>query len=213
MDTTPTYSAREQRLLTVVPAAMFLLVAFATLAVLAGTYAIQAFRPSTPSASAATATTRHIALDILPVKPGGPAENWPAYMPSTSMSVPANTIITVTIRNFDLGDAALAANSPLAKVQGTADGTASFNGSAYTGLDAAKVSHTFTIPQIGLNVPIPGDAPNANDTYLTVTFSFRTPKAGTYTFQCFAPCGTGDTGFNGPMASMAYMKGTLTVRG
>ena len=50
-----------------------------------------------------------------------------------------------------------------------------------------------------------------NDGYLTVTFSFRTGRAGTYTFECFAPCGTGN-GFNGPMASMAYMKGTLTVQ-
>jgi heme/copper-type cytochrome/quinol oxidase subunit 2 len=96
-------------------------------------------------------------------------------------------------------------------VQGTINGTASVDGQQYRALDAAKVAHTFTIPQLGLNVPIPGDAPN-NANYLTVTFSFRTGGSGTYTFQCFAPCGTGN-GFDGPMASMAYMKGTLTVQG
>jgi hypothetical protein len=163
-------------------------------------------------AQAATNPTTHVALDIMPVKPGGPAQNWPAYIASTSMTVPANTLITVTIRNFDLGDAALAADNPLRKVQGTIGGTASFDGKPYMALDPTKVAHTFTIPKLGINVPIPGDAPN-NDSYLTVTFSFRTGKAGTYVFQCFAPCGTGDIGFDGPMASMAFMKGTLTVQG
>ena len=168
-------------------------------------------RGISPVALAASATTRHVALDIMPAKPGGPAANWPAYIASTPLTVPANTVVTVTIRNFDLGDAALVSDSPLAKVQGTINGAASVDGQQYRALDAAKVAHTFTIPQLGLNVPIPGDAPN-NASYLTITFSFRTGSAGTYTFQCFAPCGT-DNGFGGPMASMAYMKGTLTVQG
>jgi hypothetical protein len=210
MDSQPRYTPGEKRLLTIIPVAMFLVVVFATLAILVATGAIQGTRSSGRVASAAGASTTHVALDILPVKPGGPSEDWPAYIASTPLTVPAHTIITVTIRNFDLGDAALADGSPLAKVQGTVGGTASFDGKSYTALDAAKVSHTFTIPQLGLNVPIPGDA--ANDaSYLTVTFSFRVDRAGSYTFECFAPCGTG-SGFDGPMASMAYMKGTLTVQ-
>jgi hypothetical protein len=203
-------TADEQRLLTILPIVTFVVVALATLAILAGPGALQGIRMSNRVAAAAAATTTHLALDILPAKPGGPAENWPAYLASTPLSVPAHTIITVTIRNFDLGDAALVDGSPLAKVQGTVGGAASFDGHPYTALDAPKVAHTFTIPQLGLNVPIPGDAPD-NASYLTVTFSFRTGRAGTYTFECFAPCGTGN-GFGGPMASMAYMKGILTVR-
>lgn len=160
---------------------------------------------------AAPATTRHVALDILPVKAGGPAEDWPAFVASTSLSVPANTVVTVTIRNFDLGDAALTPNSPLARVAGTVGGVASVDGVTYTALDPAKVAHTFTIPQLGINVPIPGDAPD-NASYLTVTFSFRTHGAGSYLFQCLAPCGTGN-GYYGPMQSMAYMRGTLTIAG
>lgn len=158
---------------------------------------------------AAPATTRHVAFDIMPVKAGGPAENWPAYVASTPLSVPANTVVTVTIRNFDLGDAALTPNSPLARVSGTVGGVATTDGTTFTALDPAKVSHTFTIPQLGINVPIPGDASDGAS-YLTVTFSFRTPGAGSYLFQCLAPCGTGN-GYYGPMQSMAYMRGTLTI--
>jgi hypothetical protein len=161
--------------------------------------------------SAASITTRRVALDIMPVKAGGPAQNWPAYVASTPLRVPANTVVTVTIRNFDLGDAALTPDSPLARVEGTVGGVAIADGKTYTALDPAKVAHTFTIPQLGLNVPIPGDAVN-NASYVAVTFSFRTHGAGSYIFQCLAPCGTG-TGFGGPMQSMAYMRGTLTVQG
>lgn len=210
MDTKRTTPANQNRMLTLVPAVMFIVVAFATVAILLGSAIMQNMRPAARPASAAPAITTHIALDIMPVKPGGPSENWPAFMASTPLTIPANQTITVTIRNFDLGDAALADNSPLAKVQGTIGGTASFNGTAYNALDVAKVAHTFTIPQLGLNVPIPGDAPDGAS-FLTVTFSFRVSHAGTYEFECLAPCGTGD-GFGGPMASMAFMKGTLTVR-
>ena len=208
METQPTPTASQKRLLTVGPAIAFVVAALAATAIMLGP---AMFPSSSHVASAASATTTHLAFDILPAKPGGPDENWPAYMASTATTVPDNHTITVTIRNFDLGDAALANDSPLAKVQGTVGETASFDGHPYSALDPAKVAHTFTVPQLGLNVPIPGDAPN-NATYLTVTFSFRTGSAGTYTFECLAPCGTG-TGFDGPMASMAYMKGTITVQG
>jgi hypothetical protein len=208
METSHRRNPDNKLALTVIEVAVFFLVAVAAVAILLS----QNVKPTTPrTVKAASATTTHVALDIMPVKPGGPVEDWPAYLASTPLSVPANSIVTVTIRNFDLGDAALADNSPLAKVQGTVGNSASFNGKQYSSLDAAKVSHTFTIPQLGINVPIPGDAPN-DASFLTVTFSIHTGKAGTYTFQCYAPCGTGTDGFGGPMTSMAYMKGTLTVQ-
>lgn len=208
METPRSRKADTKIVLTVVEVAVFVLVTVAAAAILLS----QNVKPTARAVKASAATTTHVALDIMPVKPGGPVEDWPAYLASTPLTVPANSIVTVTIRNFDLGDAALTANSPLAKVQGTVDNAVTFNGKTYSSLDPAKVSHTFTIPQLGLNVPIPGDAPD-NASYLTITFSFHTGKAGTYTFQCYAPCGTGTDGFGGPMGSMAYMKGTLTVQG
>ena len=65
------------------------------------------------------AAPRHVSrsMDILLNKPGGP-EDWPAYAP-TNLSVPANSLVTLTIRNFDLGDPPLPATSPYAIVQGT----------------------------------------------------------------------------------------------
>jgi hypothetical protein len=163
------------------------------------------------AAKAPIATTTHLTFDILPVKPGGPAKSWPAYIATSLTTLPANSVVTVTIRNFDLGDDSLPAGSPMLRVQGTTDGAATMDGKAYTSLDAQHVAHTFTVPQLDLNVPISGDAVgDASD--VTVTFSFRTPaKPGTYTFQCYVPCGTGASGFEGPMAMPGYMQGRLTI--
>jgi hypothetical protein len=163
------------------------------------------------ASKAPVVTSKHLTFDILPVRPGGPAEDWPAYVATSPTALPANTVVTVTIRNFDLGDDAMPANSPYLRVQGTTDGVASADGTSYTSLDAQHVSHTFTIPQLHLNVPIPGD-PVGDAAAVSVTFSFRTPPtAGTYYFQCYVPCGTGESGYNGPMATLGYMRGSLTV--
>lgn len=158
-----------------------------------------------------TPTTTHLSFDILPVRPGGPAEDWPAYMATSPTALPANTLVSVTIRNFDVGDDTVPADSPILQVQGATNNSAVADGKPYTALDATHVSHTFTIEQLHLNVPIPGD-PVGDANHVTVTFSFHTPaKAGTYTFQCFVPCGTGSSGFDGPMATLGYMRGTITV--
>ncbi len=210
METTPRFTRHQTRLLRLATAATFVVAALGTLAILLGLAALQSSPPSVKTAAAAQPVTTHLALDILPVKPGGPSQNWPAYVASTSLTVPANTLVTVTIRNFDLGDATMAPGSPLLTVQGTAGNSATVDGQPYAALGATQVAHTFTSPQLGLNVPIPGDA-HQNASSLTVTFAFRTGRAGSYVFQCYAPCGTGENGFAGPMASMAYMRGTLTV--
>ena len=62
-----------------------------------------------------------------------------------------------------------------------------------------------------INVPLPGDTTTGKD-YGVVTFTFRTGAAGTYYFQCFDPCGTGTNGWEGPMTTGGYMRGTLTVQ-
>lgn len=170
--------------------------------------------PAHRQAAAHVAALSHharLALDIFPIRPLGPTDNWPAYTPSTDLSVPADSDVTVTIRNFDLGPAPLPAVSPYANVSGTVSGSASADGHPYTALDWAHVAHTFTISQLGINVPIPADAA-PGQSFVTVSFTFHVGAAGTYHWRCNAPCGT-EGGYQGPMQTQGYMTGTLTVHG
>jgi hypothetical protein len=167
--------------------------------------------PNLPALSARVRPASHIALDIMPVKPGGPAENYAAYLPSTALTVPAHSLVSVTIRNFDLDPAPQLQKSVYARVQGTLGGVAYADGAPFATLDLARIAHTFTVPALGLNVPIPGRS-SLGQRYVTVTFRFRTGGAGTYAWRCFAPCGDGPDGQAGPMADEAYMRGTLFVQ-
>lgn len=63
--------------------------------------------------------------------------------------------------------------------------------------NADAMPHTFTVPQLGLNVTI---APMA-----TVKFSFSAKTAGTYSWYCAVPCGSW------VMSHAGYMKGDFKV--
>lgn len=158
----------------------------------------------TPVTSAA-----HLTIDIVTNQPGM-QKDWPAFSPS-NLVVPANSLVTVTIRDDDLGDTALPQNSPFTAVQGTVSNMVIVDGQAYSSLAPDTIAHTFTLPQLNINVPLPGDAMSGKD-YNTVTFTFRTGAAGVYTFRCVDPCGTGPMGMMGPMMTRGYMLGTLTIQ-
>ena len=147
-----------------------------------------------------------VKLDIVLNQPGM-NKDWPAYSPN-NLVVPANSLVTITLHDYDLGDTAMPKGTPYAVVQGTIDSQAYLNGKPYASLPEEKIAHTFTVPQLHLNVPLPGDGKETD----TISFTFQTGKAGTYSFQCLDPCGTGQSGFEGPMASKGYMMGTLTVQ-
>ena len=155
------------------------------------------------------AASTHLNIDIVINQPGM-QKDWPAFSQS-NLVVPANSLVTVTMRDYDLGNTAMPQNSPFTTVQGTVGTSATADGRAYTSLAPDKIAHTFTIPQLNVNVPMPGDGMNGKD-FNTVTFSFRTGAAGTYTFRCLDPCGTGPMGMMGPMMTQGYMLGTLTVQ-
>lgn len=157
------------------------------------------------------APVAHVNLTIVAQKPGSSIQG-PSYTPSTSLTVPAHSLVTVTIVNADEGDTPLPAGSPFSRVTGAVSGHATVDGLAYSSLAPDKVAHTFTIPGLGVNVPIPGDVP-AGHTGITVTFSFETGAAGSYMWQCMDPCGSDPAGWGGPMRSMGYMMGTVTVVG
>ena len=89
-----------------------------------------------------------------------------------------------------------------------AGGTETVDGSAVTSVPNAKISHTITIPALGINIPLPM-APHGG--YTTVAFTFTPTKTGTFTWQCFTPCGDGPNGMGGAMATMGWMQGNITV--
>lgn len=165
---------------------------------------------SAAAASRATAVsprTANLNLTILATKPG--TDIGPAYS-TTDFTLPEHAKVTVTIVDQDLGDTALPAGSPFSSVRGTVGNVAYVDGIPYRSLDPTKVAHTFTVPQLGLNIPLPGDLP-AGQKASTVTFTFVTGEAGSYMWQCMDPCGSG-SGWEGPMATMGYMMGTMTVK-
>jgi hypothetical protein len=139
----------------------------------------------------------------------------------TTFVLPANTVIHVTIFQFD-GDSGLR-NEFLGQSQGTIGGTFQLNGKTVQGIQPASASHVFAIPQMGVSVPlegIPDDAKNPcsnapcplSMNHETITFTFRTPGKGLYRWQCFVPCAAGFIqGFGGPMQTVGYMDGFIKV--
>jgi len=142
---------------------------------------------------------------------------YPAFIPS-DFTLPANSTVLITVTNFDDATVLPKGSGQYARVSGTLDDAARItpikagdpNGSAgptrvVTALDPTNVSHTFTIPALGINVPI---APHARE-----TFVIRTGAPGHYFWRCFDPCGADPMGWGTAMgAKSGFMQGTLTVQ-
>ncbi len=166
---------------------------------------------STTHTAYASEIKQHVQAHLnIVINQPGLHKDWPAYAPST-LVVPAYSLVTITIRNYDLGDTPLPKNSPFTSVQGTIGSVASVNGHSYSTLAVEKVAHTFTLPQLNINIPIPGDA-TTNKPYVEVSSTIHTGAAGSYYFRCMDPCGIGSIGWEGPMLTKGYMLGTLTVQ-
>lgn len=153
---------------------------------------------------------------------GGPHPDWVSYGPSTNLWVPAHALVTVTIRQYDTPTTLL--NPYFSAVRGTVGDRAYVDGQPLRKLAADGAGHTFTIhsipttgqPPLFVSVPLPGVPPsapalaNGYPTPKVVTFSFVTGSSGRYVWQCFVPCGSGET-FGGAMSTQGYMAGTLLV--
>ncbi len=187
--------------------------------------------PYTPPAAQA-AEGRSVNLTLQTVAAVGklaPNENWVSYLVrehgtwhrSTVWTLPANTLVHVTIYNFD-GTSGLR-NPFLGQARGLVGGRFAINGKPTAVIDPDDASHTFAIPGLGVIVPVMGvadDAPHQCDdapcpmetAHETITFTFRTGKAGHYRWQCFVPCAAGFVyGFGGPMQTVGYMDGYVDV--
>ena len=143
------------------------------------------------------------------------------WVHSTDYTVPANSIVHVTIYQFDSPTGLR--NPFMAQPEGTVGGTETIDGKAVSSINPEEASHTFAVPELGVFVPLPGvpeEAKNAcesapcelSSAHRTITFSFHTGKKGRYHWQCFVPCGAGFVAGNGgPMQTLGYMDGFLDV--
>jgi hypothetical protein len=158
-----------------------------------------------------------------------PNPNWVSYLVnehgtwhrSTVWTLPAHALVHVTILNYD-GKSGLR-NPFLAQARGLVGGKFMLNGKPLTFINPDDASHTFAIPDLGVIVPIQGVDDNAKNqcdfapcdtsmAHTTITFTFRTGKAGHYRWQCFVPCAAGFVyGFGGPMQTIGYMDGFVNV--
>lgn len=160
----------------------------------------------------------------------GASPDWVTYMGrdasgkwqhTTIYTLPAHTLVHVTIYQFDTATGLR--NPFLAQVRGTQGGVATIDGKTVSVVNPDDASHTFTVPDLGISVPLPGVDSNAKNqcsagpctldqAHTTTTFSFVTPGKGTYRWQCFVPCALKTYfGNGGPMQTIGWMSGELQV--
>ena len=131
-------------------------------------------------------------------------QHWPALSPS-DITISKGDTIVLTIKEYDDMMTALPAGSPYNDVKG---GTMTVDGVATTTVPNSMLSHTVSIPELGINVPLV-KAPEGK--FSTTVFTFKVDKAGTYTWRCFTPCGGDPKGMGGSMATKGWMQGNVVV--
>ncbi len=146
-----------------------------------------------------------------------------AWVHTTLFQVPAGSRIDMTILGYD-GCTPLR-NPIWGAVTGTIGGVAYVDGKPVRLINSwsgCNVGHTFSIPQLGVNVPMAspgltaslcGTSPCTSGPHKVIQFSFMTPRVGgVYFWQCRIPCGGGFLdGFGGPMQTIGFMTGNMTV--
>ncbi len=133
---------------------------------------------------------------------------------SANISLPANRLIKLVIINYDDGNASLVVPADTA-VSGTTDGTIFVasndninssqgaggidvkGGESVTSVPADQVSHTFSVPSLHLNIPIPVSS--------TVVAYFTVHQAGSFTWLCETLCG------DAAMSTKGWMTGSLVA--
>jgi heme/copper-type cytochrome/quinol oxidase subunit 2 len=139
---------------------------------------------------------------------------------AANITLPANTLIKLVIINYDDGSAPLLMNDA-ANVSGTqnnmesvvnnnnvnsSQGSTGINivgGQQVSSINPSNIAHTFSIPELNVNLPIPPSS--VVTAYLTLN------DTGTFTWACLTGCGYGIMGTMGAMSTSGWMEGSLTV--
>ena len=135
--------------------------------------------------------------------------------PASNISLPAHTLIQLTIISYDTPTPG--STDEEGKVAGTVGGTIYLvNGTTAMGTNVPQswgqnvtsvpgnmLAHTFTIQQLGINIPVVG-----GDTEIAYLYLNQT---GTFQWICLTPCGFGPTGMGGAMSAPGWMEGQITV--
>lgn len=154
------------------------------------------------------------------------------WVHTTMFKVPAGATVHVTILGYD--GCTPPRNLFFGRVTGTIGNFETIDGKKVNTVDGwqtCSIGHTFSIPSIGLNVPMGSPTTVAANNELcetapcepvqdgkpvphaTMKFSFKAPTTpGSYMWQCRIPCGGGFIdGFGGPMQTIGYMTGNMEV--
>ncbi|MDA4115493.1 MAG: hypothetical protein OK442_02925 [Thaumarchaeota archaeon] len=109
----------------------------------------------------------------------------------TTVDFVLTTIDTAVLQNFSDQ-----VTTPFTVYNDTASGQVASSYSAGQAISNMPIGHTFTITQLGLNIPIPPTT--------VVNFSYTFSKPGVYMYMCDTPCGPG-------MGLKGYMEGFVIV--
>ncbi len=139
----------------------------------------------------------------------GPLQGHPGpYFFPGNWVMPAGQSVRITIVNRDDGVSPLPAQSQDIRVVGTVHDVEWVNDKKVVGVSADHLSHTMTVPDLHLNLPIPAAPPHGA---VIVTAWVRVNRLGQFAWYCAAPCGSGAGGWGGAMARPGYMQGQMTV--
>jgi hypothetical protein len=189
-----------------------------------------AYNPETikaaPQVNSSGQVTTNLELATVGAIDFGTHPSWVAYLvrhdgkwvSSTVWQVPAHSVVHVTLLEYDTQTGLR--NPFMGMVRGTVGGVEYVNGQAVRFMNPNLPAHTFSIPELGLSVPLqgisqstyPGSIANPHNTHVTITFSFHTGGPQTVHWQCFVPCAAGYLfGQGGPMQTVGYMDGYLKI--
>jgi heme/copper-type cytochrome/quinol oxidase subunit 2 len=135
--------------------------------------------------------------------------------PAVNLQLPVHTLIQLTIISYDTPT--MDSPDSQGKVSGTVGGTVYLiNSTSAMGTDVSQqwgqnvtsvpgvmLAHTFTIQQLGINLPVVG-----GDTEIVYLYLNQT---GTFQWVCLTPCGFGHMGMMGAMSMSGWMEGQVTV--